>query len=297
MITLAFFIGLGLGLLVLVTRSYFRIEQGHVGVLTSFGAAKRGSDGKLLRFDPGLHRKRPWEEVHSVSLMEQNLDLSGEEGGRSAMAQDGTVLRFDSILRFVPLEEELDKFLFGLRAPLDHITGLFTCLLRNEIANFRGPTAPAVETGEAIARIGQEGGAGSYAVIRRERRELNQRIEQFCHSKIGDRYGVRFAAVDLTDVLPPDELMIALNAVMNAQTEANTLYARAESDCQQRVLAAHRSVAIARTRSAAVETEIVQLASYLEVLEKDGTLDHYLRRRTAEVLGESRAMFVKRGEG
>ena len=35
----------------------------------------------------------------------------------------------------------------GLRTPLEHITGLFTCLLRNEIANFRAPAPAALEGG------------------------------------------------------------------------------------------------------------------------------------------------------
>lgn len=127
----------------LATRCLFRVEEGHLAVLTAFGAAERlGPKGALRSYGPGLHRKLPWQRAHQVALMEQSVDLSGEEGGRNAMAEDGTLLRFDSVLRFLPMEEKLDEYVFGMRAPVEHITGLFTCILRNEIANFRDPSTP-----------------------------------------------------------------------------------------------------------------------------------------------------------
>ena len=266
-------------------RCFFRVEEGHLGVLESFGAAvvDPKDKTKLLTFGPGLHRKLPWQRVHVVSMMEQNLDLSGEEGGRMAMAEDGTVLRFDSILRYAPVEAELKHFLFDMRAPLDHMTGLFTCLLRNEIANFR-PSAP-IEG--ALAH------GGSYGLIRRERKLLNQRIEEFCRTQIGKRYGVRFSAVDLADILPPDELADALNGVMNAQTEADALYHRAEAEAQQRIVAAERGVEIAKARAQAASKEIAKLADHLGELDRLGTLDRYVERRRAEVLAQSRTHFLR----
>ncbi len=224
-------------------------------------------------------------------MMEQNLELSGEEGGRTAMAEDGTILRFDSILRYVPVESELARFLFGLRNPKEHMTGLFTCLLRNEIANFRAPR----ESRDPDGRFDFALQAGSYALIRRERQLLNRHIEEFCRTQIGDRYGVRFNAVDLTDILPPDELADALNAVIHAHTESDTRYFRAEGDCKQRLLAAEKGVEIARARARAIETEIDTLARHLEGLERDGTLALYVRRRRAEVHGEARALYLAEG--
>ena len=149
----------------------------------SFGAAVRNKD-QLATFGPGLHSRGRGRRSTRSRSMEQNLDLSGEEGGRTAMAEDGTVLRFDSILRFVPVEAELDAVPVRLRAPLEHITGLFTCLLRNEIANFR------VEPDAARQRALRPRDGGSYALIRRERKQLNARIEEFCRTQIGNRYGV-----------------------------------------------------------------------------------------------------------
>lgn len=281
-------IGLAAGIAWLLARSFFRVEQGELAVLTRWGAALRqaGDDAAPIRtFGPGLHMKLPWDEVHRVPVMERSVDLSGEDGGRTAMAEDGTLLRFDSILRYQPVETELGAFLFGLRRPIEHVTGLFTCLLRNEIANFRkGP-------GESPA---PQGDAGSYALIRSERKALNERIEAFAQRRIGPTYGIRFNAVDLTDILPPDELADALNTVIQARAEAEGQYARAEADCQQRLLAAERGVEIATARAKASEIEIDTLATYLAQLDQQGTLDLYVSRRRAEVTSEARAVYLKR---
>ncbi len=285
--------GLGLYLIFLLYHCVFRVKEGHLAVVTEFGAARKTPDGKNVVTDPpGLHMKRPWEEVVTLSVMEQNLDLSGQEGGSAAMAEDGTVLRLDSILRYVPDETELDEYLFGMKNPTEHITGLFTCLLRNEIANFRAATTPSTE----LAKYDFSKEAGSYAIIRRERGLLNQHIAEFCREKIGSRYGVRFNAVDVTDILPPDELADALNAVIQARSDAEAQYFRAEGECQQRVMAAERGVAIATARARAIETEILKLGGFLAELSRGGNLDAYVARRRSEVLSESRMVYMKEAQ-
>ena len=297
-------LGVALGVVVCVVavayRSVFRVEEGHLAVLVTFGRAEtKGGKHQLVTYGPGLHRKKPWQKVVAVSVKEQNLDLNAEEGGGTAMADDGTILRLDSFVRYVPVEEVLYEHLFGVERPLEHITGLFTCLLRNEIANFRGPTrvhAEGDQDEDAAAlstRFDFAGQAGSYALIRRDRKLLNDRIQQFCHAKIDNRYGVRFVAVDLADILPPDELADALNAVMQAQSESEALLFRAEGECQQRILASERGVRIARTRANAIEIEINGLAGFLADLDSRGVLEAYVARRRAEVTSESRALFLK----
>jgi regulator of protease activity HflC (stomatin/prohibitin superfamily) len=281
------FIGSSCGLLVYALvalyRSAFRIEEGHVGLVTSMGAVLRGDDGKSLKIcRPGLHLKWPWQQVHRVALMEQIIELSGADGARTAMAEDGTVLRFESILRYLPLEDTLYDYVFDLRSPREHITSLFTCLLRNEIANFRAE------------KDAPRGPGGSYALIRRERRKLNAQIMAFCQREIGVHYGVEFNAVDLIDILPPEELDDALNAAIQAQNEANAAYSHAEAEAQQRVIAAKHGVEIAQTKAAAVEREVLTLANRLEELDAAGTLDLYVARRNAEVLSQSKFHYVRR---
>jgi regulator of protease activity HflC (stomatin/prohibitin superfamily) len=289
--------GIALGLVLygvfILYRCSFKVEEGHRAVLTTFGRAET-TDGKkaLKAYGAGMHWKMPWQKAVVVSMKEQTLDLNAEEGGGTAMADDGTILRLDSFVRYVPVEKELYEFLFGLERPLDHIRGLFTCLLRNEIANFRG-AKQNTQSQSLAQRFDFAQQAGSYALIRRERKLLNEHIESFCEERIDNRYGVHFNAVDLADILPPDELADALNAVIQSNSEAEALLFRAEGECQQRILAAERGVSIARARSGAVEVEMRKLASYLAELEEKGVLDSYVARRKSEVLGESRALFLK----
>ena len=301
MFELGLITGIALYAVYLLWKSTFRVEEGHLAVLVAFG--KAAMDGKRLRtHPPGLHWKKPWERAVVVSMKEQTLDLNREEGGGSAMAADGTVLRLDSFVRYVPVEKELYELLFGLERPVEHIAGLFTCLLRNEIGSFRqdfettngvakhanGAVGMSVTTQRDFAKQ-----AGSYALIRRERRRLNERIESFCREKIDDRYGIHFNAVDLADILPPDELADALNAIIQAQSEAETHLHRAEAECQQRVLAAERGLAIASVRSQAIEVEIRQLGSFFDELDKNAVLGAYVARRRAEVMSESKTLFFK----
>ena len=294
--------GLAVYMVLVLYRCSFKVEEGYLAVLVAFGKAETvpGKKKVLKTYGPGLHWKKPWQRDVQVSMKEQTLDLNREEGGGTAMADDGTILRLDSFVRYVPVKEELYEFLFGLERPLDHITGLFTCLLRNEIANFRGRDDIRVKVGtnESLTmRFDFARQAGSYALIRRERRLLNEHIETFCRQRIDDRYGVRFNAVDLADILPPDELADALNAVIQAHSEADAHLHRAEGECQQRILAAERGVAIATARSRAIEIEIQKLASYLEDLDRSGVLGAYVARRRLEVTSESRTLFLKEVAG
>jgi regulator of protease activity HflC (stomatin/prohibitin superfamily) len=283
-------LGLAAGLVLFairtLLRSTFRVEEGHVAVLRSFGAVQR-HDGALRTYGPGLHLRWPWQRTTVVAVMEQNLDLSGKEGGRTAMADDGTVLRFDSILRYAPLPSSLYTFLFGLRKPLEHITWRFTCLLRNEIANFRAAQAEQTDPLDFSTE------ASSYALIRRERKRLHAVLEREVAQQIGERYGVHFRAVDLTDVLPPDELADALNAVMQARAECETYLFRAQGDCHQRLLSAERGIDIARSRAIAAATEIDRIGKHLAELDRAGTLDPYVSRRRAEILSEARTVYFK----
>lgn len=299
MLILGVALGLAVALIASALRGLFRVDEGELAVLTRFGAAVTAADSHQLRtFGPGLHFRWPWLRVHRVPFKEQIIELTGRQGGLQAMAADGTVLRIDCILRFTPVKEDLHHFLFDLEEPLEHVKGLFVCLLRNEIANVRpdprrvGDAAAALTALGDGARRAREVDGSSYAQIRSDRRPLSQRIEAFC-SRIGRRYGVRFDAVDITDILPPDELRDALNAVMHAEAEADVAFARAQADCQRQVLAAERGVEVAAARARAAEEEIAVLAVHLAELEQSGTLDRYVQRRRQEVLSQSRALFVR----
>jgi len=283
MLAIGFLVGLGAALLFVLPRCWHRVDEGYVAVLTSFGRALRERDKKKLRvFRPGLLFKLPWHMAHVIPIMEQIVELAGDDGARTVMAKDGTVLRIDSSLRYAPLEQDLYAYEFDMSAPKEHITALFSCLLRSQIASFSGEDTPS-------------GPSGSYAVMRRERPRLTREMIDFSSKEIGATYGVELVAVDLADILPPEELDEALNAAMHAHTEADRAYARAEADAQRRVIAAQHGVEIAATKAQAAEREMLTLAGRLAELDREGTLSLYVARRQAEVLSQSRTHFVRRG--
>ncbi len=279
-------IGFALFFLWVLKDCSFRVEEGQVAVIIRFGAARLGADGKLLLAGPGIHFKWAFEEVKVVSLREQLITLGGEAGAEPMMLNDGTVIRLQSMLRYAPQRDGIAKYLFGLHHRKEHVAGLFSSLLRNEIANVKGPVMKA-----DLKTLGDDLG-GSFALVRRDRKLLNDRIADFARKELQD-YGVNFEAVDITDLHPPDELADGLNAVMSARAEAESMRFRSQSECAQRVMSAEQGVAIAQTRAAAVEEEIVELGRHLTELDTSGVLDAYLSRRRAEVLSEARTVYVK----
>lgn len=287
-----FLLGLLVGVLLflwwMAKDCFFRVDEGQVAVIIRFGAARHGPDGKLLLAGPGLHFKWAFEEARIVSLREQLITLGGEHGAEPMMLNDGTVIRLQSMLRYAPQREGIDKYLFGLHHRKEHVAGLFSSLLRNEIANVKGPVMKA-----DLEKLGDDLG-GSFALVRRDRKLLNDRIADFARTQLRD-YGVVFEAVDITDLHPPDELADALNAVMSARAEAEAMRFRGQSECAQRVMAAERGVEIARARAGAVEAEIDELGRHLATLAHSGVLEAYLARRKAEVLSDSRTVYLKEG--
>lgn len=284
-------IGIVLGVAVFVLWTLkdcaFRVEEGHAAVLVRFGRALRQGEG-LRVFGPGLHGKWPWDHAVPVSLREQVLDLSGEQGGQKLMMEDGTELRLDARLRFSAEPKFLEDLLFGLRAPLEHLTGLFTCVLRNEVANVASPKPDAV-----VSQRTPEAALGAYGVLRRERRLINDNMAKFADQHLGEHYGVRFGAVDVIDLLPPEELRDALNGVTQARADAEAARLHMEADCMQRVLAAERGVSIAQARAHASAKELATLGAFLAKLEEQGVLEDYVRRRRDEVLSDTRTVYVK----
>ena len=287
-----FLIGLLAGVLLflwwMAKDCFYLVDEGQVAVLIRFGAARHGADGTLELSPPGLHFKWPFEEARIVSLREQLITLGGEHGAEPMMLNDGTVIRLQSMLRYAPQRDGIAKYLFGLHHRKEHVAGLFSSLLRNEIANVKGPVLKA-----DLDTLGEDLG-GSFALVRRDRKLLNDRIADFAKKELRD-YGVVFEAVDITDIHPPDELADARNAGMSARAEAESMRFRGQSECAQRVMSAERGVEIAKQRAAAVEAEIDELGRHLGTLEKTEVLEAYLDRRKAEVLSDSRTVYLNEG--
>jgi regulator of protease activity HflC (stomatin/prohibitin superfamily) len=256
----------------------FRVNEGHVAVLTRFGAARPGLHG------PGLHAKAPWDRVLIVPTHEQTLAFVGEQDGHRILTADGTLLRFDCAVRWVPVVSRArPPAVRPHRADPPH----------------QGPVRLHPPRRGRRLRIAQRTDAdwirhaGSYATIRRDLARLRHNIEAACQRRIGPAYGVQFIAVDIVDILPPDDLADGLNAVIQAEAESAAAFFRSQGECQQRVLSAHSGVDIARAHALAAETELRTLGHHLGQLAATGTLADYVARRRDETLAESRTLYLK----
>ena len=214
-----------------------------------------------------------------MPVMEQNLDLSGDHRGLSAMTEDGTLLRFDSILRFA-------------RCASAYTTTCLSSAHRSSTSPASSPASCATRSPTFApmallpsARSALRHAAPRTAAPARPHRALCARAHRRALRRpLSCRRSDRHPA--------PDELADALNAVINAQAEAHALYARAETDNQQRVLAAERGVAIARQQARAAAEEARVLSAHLTRLHESGVLPAYIARRRAEVYSEARSLFL-----
>lgn len=277
-----FGLGILLGLISLLLsffyRSFFSIEEGNVGIITYFGKAELDSEEKLRLYSSGAHFKWPWGKIYRLSIMEQIVDLHAEEE-KTVLANDGTVLHLEAKLRYRTNIENMYEYFFKIKDPIDHLKGLFASLLANQFAVFKG-----IENDDVIS---------SYALIRKERKLLNNQLDKQCQENLQGRYGIELQSIDLIDILPPEELDKALNAVLSADVEAEAMYYRAEANCIQKKLAAKIGIEIEESKAQAIEIEILTLEKYLMELNEENVLDLYVERRKNEVLYDTKNVYIK----
>jgi regulator of protease activity HflC (stomatin/prohibitin superfamily) len=208
--------------------------------------------------------------------MKKVVDVAGSEGALQLMTEDGTLLKLVSKARLRISPEKYYAFLFELRRPREHIQELLRCLLRNEIANFAS---------------GEE---GAYAKIRKNMPAINRDIKTTCDSMMQGHYGIELSAVDMTDVVPPQELAQALNALEKTRADVSGLYTRALADSEQKVEAARQGIEIAKLRAESVARELEITVDTLFELDTAGTLQEYLEQRRVEVYSDSKLSMVRR---
>ncbi len=268
--------GIILGSLVFVAiigyRCYFTVNEGECALLTSFGKPVNGACG------PGAHCRFPWYKIHRISIRER-LSPVAQGSADALLARDGTPLRIDATVRYRVQPDDLERYLFGLESSADHLDYYYQSILRTAIANFD-------------AEIPNTAGT-SFEVLRRERRQLVEELNRQYRTHIAEHYGIDFNAIDVSALSPPQELEDALNAVLQAQTLANSQRDQAEALSEQRLIAADNAVRIAQSNANAIRDEIIVLGRYLRELMKQGTLNDYVHHRRAEILSQSKTIFVR----
>lgn len=276
-------------------RAGFRVDNGNVAVLVVFGRFMRAADGTVQTFGPGLHWRRPWAQVVTVSLAERSLGLGSpaasssemrdhhgpaapEAAGTSfeALAADGTRIRINARLRYRIDPARIGTFLADAKDSVELLGGLFRLVIHEQVARFE-------QRPEELS---------AYTALRMRMHELQRRIQAAIEETARADHGIIVTAVDLIQIDPPEELIDALNAVITAESEANALVARTELQCQQRALSAEEAIAIARARALATEAEIRTVGGELTTLADAGVLRDYIARRRIELLGGSQRVYL-----
>lgn len=273
-------LGLGLGAaavaVILFLLSSFRVDNGNIAVLTRFGRFVRDGGGAPRTYGPGLHWRAPWARPVVVSLAERSMSLDPKNVSVEALAADGTRIRVNARVRFRVDPAQVGRFLADAKDAVEHLGGLFRLVVREQVARFE----PRPEE------------LSAYTALRLRMPELQHRTTEAMSAAALAEYGIVVTAVDILQIEPPEELVDALNAVVNAESEANALVARTDLVCQQRVLSAEQAVAIANARALATEAEIRTVGAELTTLADQGVLRDYVARRRLEVLGGSRRVYM-----
>ena len=288
-IFLGFVLGFMVYLIFTLRKIFFQVQEGHIATIISFGKAKSIDSSKvnLKIYNSGLHLKFPWEKIKKISIKEQILDLTMSENATMLMTTDGTLLKIEAKLRYTPLLNNIYSLLFSMEKPKDHIKNFFNGLMHQEIGKFSNAKVLSSDKDIQLRK-------GSYAILRTERSNLNLQINELCSDKFREHYGFQFEGIDIIDILPPEELAQALNAVIHAQTEAEKNFALKEAECEQKLLAAKKGIEIAKSKAKSVKAEILTQAKILEKLSEVGTLQEYIQRREIEVYSEAKLSYVKR---
>jgi len=279
-IIVGFIIGTAITFIFLSFYTYFQVEEGHCASVSSFGKAKRNSDGSLLLWEPGMHSKLPWEKVHHLSLMEKKLDLGLDGNPFQTMARDGTTLSIQASVRLRAKKDKADHLLYGIENPMQHIQDFLSCVLRSEIANF----GEGLEPGDVFIQL------------RNQQPELRTAFEAAASTILSENFGVELLGLDIVDLSPPQELANAMNGVQTARADSESMIARAYALREKKLYSAKKRLEISKKEAMAAELEMTTIGQNLLSLFKNGTLSEYVTRRKDEVYKQSKLSIVKQGE-
>jgi regulator of protease activity HflC (stomatin/prohibitin superfamily) len=300
----------------------YTVAQNERAVKTSFGRAERV--GKLSTLeDPisemlteeqkqrysypqvrvimpgGPYFKWPWERIHKVSIATSTVNMAWDPEDASAN-NNGTMLEavtkdqlntgLTGQIRFRVSERNLYAYIFAIKNPFAHVMGYFVSVLRERIANFEAPVAPAEEgTPDSAAVIGI-----SINDLRKNLRDLNEHMDKECMSSAA-RYGMVLDATLITGIDPPPEVESALAAINTAYNQVSSDISLAQASADQKIVQSKRAVEIETLRAQAEVEPLVRLADQLMDLKSHGSeaLRAYIRNVRLSLFDKAHQVFVE----
>lgn len=313
-----------------VIFGFFTVNQNERAVKTSFGRAQRLQTTTLdnpmaeyLRPDEreryrypqvrvippgGPYFKWPWEKVYKVSVATETVNLAfdpedpnANRGGTmlDAVTKDQLNIGLVGQLRFRVSEQNLYGYIFGVKRPLVHVLGFFISILRQKIASFEAPEAPAnAHAANALpAKAGDLSAAAGVSIndLRKNLRLLNEEMDSGCMSSSA-RYGIVLDASLITGIDPPHEVESALAAINTAHNMVGSEVSLAQAAADQKLVQSRRAVEI-QTLNAQAEVEpLLQMAEQLRELKRQGgpgVLGAYVRNVKLALFGKAKNAYVE----
>jgi regulator of protease activity HflC (stomatin/prohibitin superfamily) len=308
---------------------FYTIGPNERAVVSTFGRAQRVGDATTLQdpisetlrpdekqryiypqvrvVGPGFYWKLPWQKVHKVSIATITVsiaydpeDSSANQGGRilEAVTKDQLNTGLSGQLRFTLAERNLYAYLFGVKNPVAHIMGYFVSVLRDRIANFEAPP----ETQPLPDALGVEPGGGVQGIsindLRKNLRDLNDRMDDHCASASA-RYGISLDAALITGIDPPAEVDSALAAINTAHNHVSSEISLAQAAADQKIVLSRRAVEIETLNAQAEVEPLMMLAEQLTQLRANGpgALQAYVRNAKLNLFKRTRQLVLLGQEG
>jgi len=278
---------------------------------TPLAESLRGEERERYRYPQvrvigpgGPYFKLPWERVYKVSVATETMNMAFDPESPGAN-RNGTVLEavtkdqlntgLNGQIRYRVSEQNLYAYVFGVKQPLVHVSGFFTSILRERIANFEAPehSAAAGLGGESEAMASVVRGI-SINDLRKNLRDINEHMDRECRSSVA-RYGVQLDASLITEIEPPPEVESALAAINTAHNHVSSEISLAQAAADQKIVQSRRAVEIETLRAEAEVLPLMELARQLEALKQHGpgALGAYLRNLRIGLLGRAKSLFVE----
>jgi regulator of protease activity HflC (stomatin/prohibitin superfamily) len=308
---------------------FYTIGPNERAVVTTFGRAQRVGNATTLqdpiaetlrpderqRYDypqlrvvgPGFYWKLPWQRVHKVSIATITVsiaydpeDASANHGGRllEAVTKDQLNTGLSGQLRFTVAERNLYAYLFGVKNPVAHIMGYFISVLRDRVANFEAPPetqplpgAAGIEPGGLVQGI-------SINDLRKNLRDLSDRMDDHCASAAA-RYGIDLDAALITAIDAPPEVDSALAAINTAHNHVSSEISLAQAAADQKIVQSRRAVEIETLNAQAEVEPLIVMAEQLTQLRANGpgALQAYVRNAKLNLFKRTRQLVVVAQEG
>ncbi len=267
----------------------------------------------------GPYFKWPWEKVYKVSIATETVNLSFDPEDKNAnrggtelegVTKDQLNIGLVGQLRFRVAEQNLYAYLFGVKRPLVHVLGYFVSILRQKIASFEAPVdhseRPALPEGDTdpthvvsdriVSANDLKGTEGiSINDLRKNLRLLNEQMDRDCSSSAA-RYGIVLDASLITSIDPPVEVESALAAINTAHNSVGAEVSLAQASADQKIVQSRRAVEIESLNSQAEVEPLLQLATQLADIKRNGgggVLRAYLRNVKLSLYGRARAAFME----